>query len=107
MYALAPEGVERLESRRRHGSRRLGWRGPRLKWRGPDASGMELAHVVLLHVARQMPSAYVTALFATDVLRKLPKHGFAIAGPQIEEWIRRMTLARDWTPLDAESGAKP
>jgi hypothetical protein len=105
VYVLTPAGVERLESRRRHGSARLDWQGPRLHWRGPDASAMELSHVVLVHVARQLPSTNITALFVEDVLLKLPKHGFALESAEVEAWIRFMTLPADWTSLDAESEA--
>jgi hypothetical protein len=105
VYVLTPGGVEQLHSRRRHGSARLDWQGPRLHWRGPDASGMELSHVVLARVARQLPSTTVTALFVEDVLLRLPKHAFALESAQVEAWIRFMTVPADWASLDAESGA--
>jgi hypothetical protein len=103
VYVLTPAGVEQLESRRRHGSARLDWQGPRLHWRGPDASGMELSHLVLVRVARQLPSTTITALFVEDVLLKLPKHGFALESPEVEAWIGLMTQPSDWTSLDAQS----
>jgi hypothetical protein len=105
VYALTPDGVERLESRRRHGSARLDWQGPLLHWRGPDASAMELSHVVLARVAGQLPSRTITALFVEDVLLKLPKRGFALESAEVEAWINFMTVPTDWAALDTESGA--
>jgi hypothetical protein len=105
VYALTLDGVERLESQRRHGSARLDWQGPLLHWRGPDASGMELSHVVLARVAGQLPSRTITALFVEDVLLRLPKRGFALESGEVEAWIRFMTLPTDWAALDTESGA--
>jgi hypothetical protein len=66
---------------------------------------MELSHVVLVRVARQLPSKTVTALFAEDVLLRLPEHGFALESAEVEAWIRCMTLPAEWASLDAESGA--
>jgi hypothetical protein len=68
---------------------------------------MELGHVVLTQVAGLRPSAHLTALFAADVVMRLPEDGWVLDARQVWRWIEALSVPADWSPVELPEPTRP
>lgn len=93
VYTLTGSVVTRLRPQR------VG-RALSLDWQGGDAALLELSHVMLTRVAKQIPGPSLETRFAIDVVAELPHDGFVLEADEIRGWLQETSGPDDFVEID-------
>jgi hypothetical protein len=81
VYEVTVKGVRRLRSRRQQGEASLDWHGTK-------AARMELSHLLISRITKQVPSRDLQSRFSLYILNRLPAGGFVLDSDDISRWLR-------------------